>query len=267
MEYDILCSSRRVNTVNDRKVGVSRDVVQGLGLGPGQRRVQGITAISILHPRSLLREMRRIDVLFFRVDGGDGSAYSTCSLLELRGLSASRDDESNQTRPSSSTRSGPKQAPKPSPKRDIQHSSTRRSKCRWTPGFWNPSLPSKRQHENRVSSASSIITTNRARPEPVGREPSLGSRVRRMPSRDSCVITSASFSAETPCRGSGIGFVAFKRRRGAGVRARRVRSFRKFNAAPSVREFVIPVACRFSSPIRFERRLWTDEASASSRGS
>lgn len=88
-----------------------------------------------------------------------------------------------------------------------------------------------------------------------------------MPSRGSCVITSASFPAETPCRASGIGFVAFKRRRGAGVRARRVRSFRKFNAAPSVRESVIPVACRFSSPTRFERRLWTDEASASSQGS
>jgi hypothetical protein len=90
-----LCFSRRVNTVNDRKVGVSRDVVQGLGLGlnPGQRRVQGITAISILHPRSLFREMRRIDVLFSGLMG-DGSAYSTCSLLELRGPSASRDDES-----------------------------------------------------------------------------------------------------------------------------------------------------------------------------
>jgi hypothetical protein len=88
-----------VNTVKDRKVGVSRDVVQGLdlGLGPGRRRVQGITAI--LHPRSLLREMRRIDVLFFRVDAGDGSAYSTCSLLELRRPSASRDDESIRPEP------------------------------------------------------------------------------------------------------------------------------------------------------------------------
>lgn len=143
MEYDILCSSRRVNTVKDRKVGVSRDVVQGLdlGLGPGRRRVQGISTISILHARSLLREMRRIDALFFGLMGGlgDGSAYSTCSLLELRGPSASRDDESNQTRPSSSTRSGPNQAPKPSPKRDIsvqQHEEEQMSLTH--PSFWNP---------------------------------------------------------------------------------------------------------------------------------
>jgi hypothetical protein len=233
VEYDILCSSRRVNTVNDRKVGVSRDVVQGLGLGPGQRRVQGITAISILHPRSLLREMRRIDVLFFRVDGGDGSAYSTCSLLELRGLSASRDDESNQTRPSSSTRSGPKQAPKPSPKRDIQHSSTRRSKCRWTPGFWNPSLPSKRQHENRVSSASSskqiardLDRLDENRPPWISRLKNAFTRFLR---HHGSIV-----SCRDPCRGSGIGFVAFKRRIGAGVRDAAFRSSRKPNA-PSVR--------------------------------
>jgi hypothetical protein len=93
-----LCFSRRVNTVNDRKVGVSRDVVQGLGLGlnPGQRRVQGITAISILHPRSLFREMRRIDVLFSGLMGvmvllTRPARCSNCEVPPLRAMTKASD--------------------------------------------------------------------------------------------------------------------------------------------------------------------------------
>jgi hypothetical protein len=133
--------------------------------------------------------------------------------------------------------------------RHIQHSAQQHEQEQMSlthPGFWNPSLPSKRQHENRVSSASFItIKTNRARPGPVGREPfplaPWISRLRNAFTRFLRHHGSIVFCRDL-CRGSGIGFVAFKRRRGATVRARRVRSFRKFNAAPSVCEFVIPVA-------------------------